>query len=113
MPQKIKIKKHGDASIIWGILILLAGLMLLLNNLGIVSWNFWDYVWPFWPIILVLTGFQIIFGHNIISRLIVSLCALVFFLLIIIYGLAKTNSNLLAFLPVSWINFIKTAASFK
>ncbi len=44
-----------------GPLILLAiGFILLFNNLGIIPWGIWMTLWRYWPVILILTGLEII-----------------------------------------------------
>ena len=40
------------------------GLIFLLNNLGMTDLNIWDLVVRFWPVILIVVGIEILFGHK-------------------------------------------------
>ncbi len=49
--------------IFWGILFVFIGGVFLLENFGIIDFS-WHYVWRFWPIILILTGVNILFSRS-------------------------------------------------
>lgn len=98
--------KQDAGSSVWGVFFLLAGLVLLGNALQIIPWEFWNHVWQFWPVLIILLGVHIILGNNILSRVTLFILALVFFGLILIYGLEKIQSPLLEGIPADLKNFI-------
>ncbi|VVB89168.1 Uncharacterised protein [uncultured archaeon] len=42
------------------LLILSIGLILLFNNMGLARWDIWGSLWHYWPVILILSGIQIL-----------------------------------------------------
>jgi hypothetical protein len=49
--------------IFWGILFVFVGGIFLLENFGVIDFS-WHYVWHFWPVILILTGVNILFSRS-------------------------------------------------
>jgi hypothetical protein len=47
----------------WGLILLSAGVILLLDNLGIIDFS-WGSVWHYWPVILILSGINMLFSGN-------------------------------------------------
>jgi len=45
------------------LLLLTIGFVLLFNNLGLISWKIWGSLWRYWPVILILSGIQILAVH--------------------------------------------------
>ncbi|MFM6954808.1 MAG: LiaF transmembrane domain-containing protein [Sphingobacteriaceae bacterium] len=48
--------------IVWGITLVFIGTILLLDNFDIIDF-YWRSVWHFWPIILILSGLNLVFGR--------------------------------------------------
>jgi len=48
--------------IFWGIILIFVGVIFLLENFGIIDFS-WGYVWRFWPILLIITGVNILFSR--------------------------------------------------
>ncbi|CAG0978434.1 Secreted effector protein PipB [Methanosarcinales archaeon] len=46
------------------LLLLAIGFILLLNNLGSLPWETWGSLWHYWPVILILSGIQILARHS-------------------------------------------------
>ncbi|MFZ3383634.1 MAG: pentapeptide repeat-containing protein [Candidatus Methanoperedens sp.] len=46
------------------LLLLAIGFVLLFNNLGSLPWDIWDSLWHYWPVILILSGIQILARHS-------------------------------------------------
>ncbi|NJD53098.1 MAG: pentapeptide repeat-containing protein [Candidatus Methanoperedens sp.] len=42
------------------LLLLTIGFILLFNNLGSLPWEIWGSLWQYWPVILILSGIQIL-----------------------------------------------------
>jgi len=49
--------------IIWGLILISVGAILLLDNLGIIDF-YWNTIWHYWPVILILSGINILFSRN-------------------------------------------------
>src|SRR6476469_1361885 len=49
--------------IFWGILFVFVGGVFLLENFGVIDFS-WHYVWRFWPVLLILTGVNILFARS-------------------------------------------------
>ncbi len=90
---------HRHGGIFWGLFIFFLGVVLFLSTLRLIPVGFWHAILPFWPILLILWGLDIILGRSGPSRFIITFFALIFFLAIVIYGLAKTASPLANNLP--------------
>jgi hypothetical protein len=46
------------------LLLLAIGFILLFNNLGSLPWEIWGSLWRYWPVILILSGIQILARHS-------------------------------------------------
>jgi hypothetical protein len=46
------------------LLLLTIGFILLFNNIGILPWGIWGSLWRYWPVILILSGIQILAMHS-------------------------------------------------
>jgi predicted neutral ceramidase superfamily lipid hydrolase len=90
-----------------GIFVFLAGILLLLNSLGIIPWKFWSQVWVFWPALVLLFGVRMIFGRNRTADFLIFLTGLIFFAIMVAYGLIRVNSPLVNDLPVNLTNFVR------
>ncbi len=47
----------------WGIILVFIGTVFLLENYGVIDFR-WTYVWKFWPIVLIVSGINIIFSRS-------------------------------------------------
>jgi hypothetical protein len=47
--------------IVWGITLVFVGSILLLDNFDVIDF-YWRSVWHFWPLILILSGLNLVFG---------------------------------------------------
>lgn len=79
-----------------GILLLLIGIVALAYTLGFISADFLTVIAPFWPILLILWGASIVLSKHWFSRLILFIFVLIFFVIICLYGLVRTNSPLVS-----------------
>jgi hypothetical protein len=86
-PPLPKKKREGGESI-WAIFLITVGLLLLLNNLGILSWGIWQNLWRFWPVILILSGIELVLGKNWFSKLVVTCLGLLTAALILALSLS-------------------------
>lgn len=104
-------RKEGG-SLIFGFLMVLAGVIFLFNTLGILPWNVWGIVGRLWPVVLILIGVDVIFGHSWISHILTFI--LTFATGLVILGLIFLNFSpqVLTFLPAEAIDFLKTAGSY-
>lgn len=92
-------RHHHCTGPILGTFLLFGGAVLLLNNINLISWDFWTYAAPLWPAILVLLGIRILLGCNFFSGLFTFLVSLAVFTAIVFYGLVKSDSLLLVYVP--------------
>jgi hypothetical protein len=90
---------YGGGGSFWGMLLLFAGVIALLYTMGLISHPFWHAIEPFWPVLLIMWGASIVLGRHWFARFILFLFALAFLLIVIFYGLAKTDSP-----AVSWLS---------
>lgn len=49
--------------IIWGIILFFVGSVLLLDNFNLINFH-WMRVWKFWPVVLIITGLNMLFNKN-------------------------------------------------
>lgn len=47
----------------WGIIFVFIGGIFLLENFGVIDFS-WSYIWRFWPILLIVTGINIVFSRS-------------------------------------------------
>jgi len=92
----------------WGMILLFAGVIALLYTMGFISHAFWYAIVPFWPILLILWGASIILGRHWFARFILFLFALAFLIIIIFYGLVKTDSPLVSYLSPNVVRAVQT-----
>ena len=83
-------RRPGD-SIFGAFFFMSIGVLLLMVNFGIVSPDVWSYLWRFWPGLLILWGFQMLFGRSGFSRFVISLIAVLVLFLIIAMAIGSTN----------------------
>lgn len=48
--------------IFWGIILIFVGGIFLLENFDVIDFS-WGYIWRFWPILLIITGINILFSR--------------------------------------------------
>jgi hypothetical protein len=49
--------------IFWGIIFVFIGGVFLLENFNVIDFS-WSYVWRFWPLLLIITGINIVFAKS-------------------------------------------------
>lgn len=49
--------------VMWGIILLFVGVVLLLENFNVIAF-YWRNVWSFWPVVLIISGVNILFNKN-------------------------------------------------
>ncbi len=49
--------------VMWGIILLFVGIVLLLENFNVIDF-YWRNVWSFWPVVLIISGVNILFNKN-------------------------------------------------
>lgn len=81
-------KEHGVTG---GIILLLLGVVFLLNNFNILPWEIWNIIWRFWPLLLVLWGFQVIFGHSWLGRFVTGVIGLAIAAFVFAYSASLVN----------------------
>lgn len=58
----------------WGALVLITiGVVFLLNNFGVLPWDVWLVLWRFWPILLIMSGVEMIIPDTKWGRFLVLL----------------------------------------
>ena len=55
-------KQKQDASLFWGLVLLLIGAVFLMDNLG-VDIDVWDLIGDYWPVLLIAVGVKQIWSH--------------------------------------------------
>lgn len=49
--------------IFWGLIFVFVGTIFLLENFEIIDFS-WRYIWHFWPLLLIITGVNIVFANS-------------------------------------------------
>ncbi|MGD1003169.1 MAG: hypothetical protein ABR884_01165 [Minisyncoccia bacterium] len=98
---------HHEGGLFFGMIVLFVGVVALLYTMGLVSHAFWYVILPFWPILLILWGASIILGRHWFARFIVFLLALAFLIVVIFYGLVKTDSPVVSSLSPTVVSAIQ------
>lgn len=103
-------RKHQHG-VLGGVILLLIGVVFLLNNFGILPWQVWNVIWRFWPLILVVWGFEVIFGRALLGRIVVSFISLLLAAFVLVYAVSVVNPFfahwIQSFLP-GWTNLLQT-----
>jgi len=51
---------------IWGIFLVFLGVVFLLQTLNVLPWGLWVTLWQFWPVLIIITGLDILLRrHNV------------------------------------------------
>jgi len=95
----------------FGMILLFAGVVALLYTMGLIAQPFWHAILPFWPILLILWGASIILGRHWFARFILFLFALAFLIVIIFYGLVRSDSPLVSSLSPNVVSAIQNSPS--
>lgn len=102
---------NNEGGSVFGLMLIFAGLILILNFLNLASRDIWQIIFKAWPAILVIMGISLIFGRNIVGRIITSIAAFIIFSLISIYGLLKVDSPALKYIPQGVVNYVENITS--
>ena len=106
--------EHGHGGgVFWGMILLFAGVVALLYTMGLIAHPFWQAIAPFWPILLILWGASIILGRHWFARFILFIFALAFLIVIIFYGLVKSDSPLVSSLSPNVVSAIQNSPPVK
>lgn len=70
-----KERRPGGPDIVGALILLTLGVLFLLNNFGVLPWSIWGTLWRFWPVLLILPGFQLLFGRSAAGRILSGLIA--------------------------------------
>ena len=101
--------EHHTGGMFWGLILLIVGVLALMYTMGYVSPVFWHAIVPFWPIPLILWGASLVLGRHWFTRLILFLFALVFLIIVIVYGLVRAGSPLVSSLSPNVVRTVQTA----
>ncbi len=102
-----KVKKSNNTTsplyreppdILGGIMIVSVGILILLNNFGVVPWSFWSHILHFWPVIIVLTGLDILSGNKWQFRLLSTAIGIIILFFVFLYGLTASDFETRSFL---------------
>jgi hypothetical protein len=92
--------------IVFAIFLIFIGGVFLLNTTGIIGWGVWQYILRFWPVFLILGGVRLILGESLITNIILSVFALILFILVGIYSYTSYSSKTIPFVPSRINEFI-------
>ncbi|HUC02022.1 MAG TPA: DUF5668 domain-containing protein [Candidatus Paceibacterota bacterium] len=98
-----------EGSMFWGLIILLVGVLALLDTTGYLSSAFWTAIVPFWPLLLILWGASLVLGRHWFARFIIFIFTIAFLVIVIIYGLVRTNSPLVSSLSPNVVQAVHSA----
>jgi len=57
-------KRKERNSLVGPILLIGVGLIFLFNNLGWLDWSIWQALWQLWPLLLIISGLDLIVGRR-------------------------------------------------
>ena len=61
MSKSISKKKHPVP--VLGIVLIYLGTLLILQNFNFIPWGIWNTLWKLWPVLLIVSGVNIIVGR--------------------------------------------------
>lgn len=99
----------GGGSMFWGLVLLLVGMFALLGTFGYLSPVFWHAILPFWPLLIILWGASLVLGRHWFARFILFIFALIFLIIVIMYGLVRAGSPLVSSLSPNVVRAVQTA----
>jgi hypothetical protein len=99
---------HASERVIWGFFLIFAGVIFLLNTFDYLPWDIWREIARFWPFLVILAGFQIALGNNLVARIILATIAFVFFSIVLLSILRGPFPGLFESLPAQLQNIVET-----
>lgn len=85
--------------VLWGSFLIFAGIIFFLNTLDLLPWAIWTELLRFWPLLLILSGLQILLGGKVIARWVMTFITLVTFGLVLLSVLDQAFPELIAQMP--------------
>ena len=100
--------KHNTErkDVVFAIFLIFIGFIFLLNTTGVIGWGIWQYILRFWPVFLILGGVKLILSDSLITNIILSVFALILFILVGIYSYTSYSSKTIQFIPNCMNKFI-------
>lgn len=95
-------KPHHTPDVFGAFFLIFLGVVLLLNNMGALSWEFWRLLVNYWPVLLIIWGFQAIFGKGFAGRWIVGIIGAIILLAIAGRVAGALNPEVESFLSSSF-----------
>ncbi|HLE49508.1 MAG TPA: DUF5668 domain-containing protein [Patescibacteria group bacterium] len=86
-------KRTYHSDFLGGIIFILLGLILLLNNLNIIPWSIWQILFRFWPVLLIISGIQLVAGNNGFIKIAANIMGLLIVIYIFSYAFSEVNIN--------------------
>lgn len=100
-----------EGSMFWGLIILLIGVLALLDTMGYLSSAFWSAIVLFWPLLLILWGASLVLGRHWFARFIIFIFTIAFLIIVILYGLVRTDSPLVSYISPNVVRAVQSAQS--
>lgn len=104
-------KRRHHGSFAWGFFLILLGLMFLFSNFGLLSPSVWSAVGSLWPILIVLIGLDVLFGHSMGWHFLSATLAFLIFLLVLGIVLTYVSPAFISTLPLAVQNFLHSVQS--
>ena len=97
---------HDDGGGVMGAIFIFVGVVLLLNVAGVLSWGIWNQIQNFWPILIILFGVGIVFGHDYFGRFVSGTISLIIILGLLLFILTTPFPHILDHMPTVVVDFV-------
>lgn len=84
-------KNHKKVDVLGPLISIFFGVIFLLQNTGILPWEIWRSIWRFWPMLLILSGTQILLGRRKGGSLIMISFAMIVLSGVVLYALDQVS----------------------
>lgn len=78
---------------IQGVLFIVVGSLFLLNNLNVVPWSVWAVIINFWPLLLIVSGLELLSANNRLLRIVFSVISVVLIIGAVGFSISATDAR--------------------
>lgn len=99
--------------IFWGIILVFIGVIFLLENFDVIDFS-WGHVWRFWPIILIISGVNILFSkyNNKAASIVIGIITIIGLGLLTYSGLQTNRYNSRQVFNEEWSDDSNSSSSY-
>ena len=87
------VRPHRRGSVVGPLVLIFIGAVFLLQNTGVLPGSVWGNLWRLWPLLLVLGGLELLFGHRLQWVALAGVTIIVLALGVMLSGMATSGAS--------------------